>query len=184
MNKAPSFIVDTLKASWKPGQKVLEIGCGPAFLRSEFGEHYIGTDITNKPYNSDLKRNVDIVCSGEKLPIKKHSVDLVIIKSALYLFSDWKAALYEVKRVLVPGGQLFVFDYNRRTQKDLQRREQHDRYPCWSQWRLKQCLRKVGFKKATLLLPQSLQFKGYLRQFHLLMEELYGTWAIVRAEGE
>ena len=112
MFKSPDFVVNTIKMAWTPGQKILEIGCGAAFLREIFGKDYIGTDLTNEPYNKNLPRDVDIVCAAEKLLLANDSIDIVVIISAFYLFYNHEKALNESLRVLKLGGKLFIFDYN------------------------------------------------------------------------
>lgn len=177
---SPQFVIDIIKKEWVPGKKILEIGCGPAFLRQEFGKDYIGTDITDEPYNI-LPRDVDYVCPADKLPLKEESIDIVIIKSAFYLFNDHKAALAEAFRVLKSKGVLIIFDYTRKAQKGLQKKEGHFRYPCWTQWGLKQLIESQNFVNAELLLGQSVQPTGICKFLRCIQQELCGTWAIVKA---
>jgi ubiquinone/menaquinone biosynthesis C-methylase UbiE len=179
MLKSPDFVINIIKNFWKPGQKILEIGCGPAFLRELFGEDYIGTDITDEPYNKNLPRNVDIVCSADDLLIKSESVDVVVIKSAFYLFPNHRTSLNEALRVLKPGGQIIIFDYNRKTQKGLQRKESHDNYPCWTQRRLKKFVQQNGFKNVKNLLAENDQPTSLNKYYRLIKQEFFGTWAIV-----
>ena len=95
MSRAPDFVVAIIKNYWEPGQKILEIGCGPAFLRDDFGKYYIGTDITDKPYTIELPRDVDIVCPADRLHIPDNSINIVIIKSAFFLFDNQKKSTIE-----------------------------------------------------------------------------------------
>ncbi|HQS83357.1 MAG: hypothetical protein B7Y25_00260 [Alphaproteobacteria bacterium 16-39-46] len=179
MHKSPEFVVNIIKNFWIPGQKILEIGCGPAFLRKVFGKDYIGTDITDRPYSKDLLRDVDLVCPSDKLFLKDNSIDVVVVKSALYLFPNHESTLKEILRVLKLNGKLLIFDYNRRTQKELMRKEGHTNYPCWTQWGLKKLIKINGFKNVALLLAEDKQPCGFERCYKLLRNEYYGTWAIV-----
>lgn len=179
MFQSPDFVVQIIKNYWRPGQKILEIGCGPAFLRKEFGKDYIGTDITNELYDENLPRDIDIVCSADKLLIDDNSVDIVVIKSALYLFDNYEKSLKEAKRALKSEGKIIIFDYGRRTQKKLQESEGHMRYPCWTQWGLKKLLKRHQFMEVVNLIASTEQPSGLKKIYHLLRQEFFGTWAIV-----
>jgi ubiquinone/menaquinone biosynthesis C-methylase UbiE len=180
MPDTPQFVIDTIHSVWKPGEKIVEIGCGPGFLRRHFGGDYVGTDISDAPYKLDLPRNVDCVCTAGELSIRNEAIDIVVVKSALYLFADHSGALLEAHRVLKTGGAILIFDYNRRTQKIMQRKEGHTNYPCWTQWALRKLVLNTNFKRVELLAPKSHQpnsLQGVLRRIH---QELFGNWAIVR----
>ena len=179
MLKAPEFVVTIIKQYWQPGQKILDIGCGPGFLREVFHEDYIGSDITAEPYSSTIDRNVDIVCPSDNLLVSSNSIDIVIMKSVFFLLNNHDASLKEAMRVLKPGGKIIIFDYNKKTQKELQSKEGHDRYPCWTQWGLKKLLKQHKFIKTTSLIASSEQPFWPLNVYHLLRQEIFGTWAIV-----
>ena len=182
MLKSPEFIVSTINQFWSPGQKILEIGCGPAFLRSVYGQDYVGADITDQPYSPHLPRSVDIVCSADHLLLDDANVDIVIIKSAFFLFPSHEKALKEVMRVLKPKGKILIFDYNRKTQKLLQRKEEHSRYPCWTQWGLRKLVQKAGFRNVQNLLAKAQQPLGFKRLIYLIKQEYLYDWAIVVGE--
>ncbi|WP_010304054.1 class I SAM-dependent methyltransferase [Candidatus Odyssella thessalonicensis] len=179
MYKAPEFVISIIQDYWEHGRKILEIGCGPAFLRKVFAEDYIGTDITDSAYNDNLLRDVDIVCPADQLLIEDNSMDIVIIKSAFYLFDNPGACLKEAKRVLKQGGKLIIFDYNRKTQKELQLKEGHERYPCWTQWGLKKLVQNNGFSNVENLIATNRQPLGFRKIYSLLRQEILGNWAIV-----
>lgn len=183
MSDSIDFVLSIIKNHWSPGVKILEIGCGPAHLRKYFGKDYIGADITDKAYKADLPRDVDIVCPADQLKVDDSFVDIVVIKSAFFLFPDHKKSLEEAIRVLKPGGKLIIFDYTMRTQKRLQQKEGHRNYPCWTQWKLRRLLQKTGgFEKVHNLTTLSDQPKGLIRFYHLIRQEFFGTWAIVYGE--
>lgn len=175
----PEFVVSIINSFWKPGKKILDIGCGPAFLRNVYGKDYLGTDISAEPYHPDLPRDVDLVCTADNLTLESNLFDIVIIKSAFFLFEDHVKALKEAHRVLKPGGKLIIFDYNKRTQKILQKKEGHSYYPCWTQWGLKRLLQINGFNKVRNYIATSVQPLGLARQYELVRQEIKGTWAIV-----
>lgn len=192
----PEFVTKRIEKHWQPGKKILDIGCGPGFLRSVFKQDYIGVDIIQKnaevisssieveqpPSTQGSRQGADILCSAENLEVPSDSIDIVLIKSALFIFDNIIGALQEAKRVLKKQGVLLVYDYNTRTQKMLCRKEGHQKYPCWTQWGLKQLIKKNGFNNAKLLLPMDEQPLGLRRCYILLYQEYLGTWAIVEAE--
>ena len=181
MSKSPPFVVSIIQSFHTKGQKILEIGCGPAFLREDFGKDYTGTDITDEPYYPELPRDVDVVCPADHLLFKDDHFDIVVIKSAFFLFKDQATCLKEVHRVLKPGGKIILFDYNKRTQKMLQRKEGHANYPCWTQWGLRRLVKRNGFINPELLLPETEQPMGLKKLYALLRQEFKGDWAIVSA---
>ena len=77
--------------------KVLDIGCGSRPYKSLF-HNSIGID-----YNSG-----DIHATGENLPIKSESVDLVFSTQTLEHVEDPKTFLLEARRVLKPGGRIIL----------------------------------------------------------------------------
>lgn len=178
MLRTPNFVVSIIKYFWSPGQRILEIGCGPAFLRDVFGKDYTGVDITDKPYDENLSRDVDIVCSAENLLVDNNSFDIVVIKSAFYMFNQ-EASLQEARRVLKDSGNILIFDYTRKTQKKLQKKEGHNSYPCWTQWGLNKLIQKSGFKNVKNFTAEDVQRKGLNRYYHLIRQEICGTWSIV-----
>lgn len=176
MNSTPDFVLDIIRLHHKENNKILEIGCGPAFLREFFPNDYIGADITDELYNENLKRDVDIVCSAEKLLLDDDSVDIVVIKSSFYLFSNHDIALSEAKRVLKKGGIILIFDYTRRTQKRLQKQSKGSIYPCWTQWGLKKKIDNAGFTESKILSSNTNEI-NFIRK---IKQEIFDTWIIVQ----
>lgn len=179
MSKTPEFVINVIRNYWKPGQQIIEVGCGPAFLREVFGQYYLGIDITDKPYTENLPRDVDIVCPADQLLIEDNCADIIVIKSAFFLFDNHATCLKEAKRVLKQGGKLIIFDYNRKTQKELQLKEGHERYPCWTQWGLKKLVQNNGFSNVENLIATNSQPLGFRKIYSLLRQEILGNWAIV-----
>ena len=180
MQNAPDFVVQTILRNWSKGEKVLDIGCGPCYLREVFKDDYIGCDVNDEPYGK-IERKVDLICSAEDLKLPDESVDHVVIKSALFLFHDIDKALSEAKRVLKKGGVLYLFDYNKRTQMVLAKKDGVESYPCWTQWGLKRRVRKLGYSKAQILAAKPSQPATVIRILRSIYSELFGTWAIVEA---
>lgn len=88
-NKFPSNLFE--------GKKILDIGCG----RNKT-EGAIGLDHADLP-------GVDIVCNlNEPLPVENESFDIVVATQVLEHVENVIALVYEVHRVLKPGGLFIV----------------------------------------------------------------------------
>lgn len=125
--------------------KVLEIGCGTAQYREVFGQNYIGLDIEN-----NFDQSVDLISSGTNMKISDSSVDMVFTIATLYLTGEHKSVLREIYRVLKPSGSVYIFDYNKKTQKKLQVMEGHENYPCWSRRDLRKEVLWAGFSRVSM----------------------------------
>jgi SAM-dependent methyltransferase len=174
------FVVSTLRAHTRAGDRILDVGCGHAHYRHATDAEYVGLDVTDAPYAAGLPRDVDVVASAEQMPLDDASFDLVYSLSAFYQVPDTQRALSEMRRVLRPGGRLVLFDYNRRTQRSLSAAEGAPR-PCWTQWGLRRHVRGAGFEQVRLLVADTTQPPRPRRWLRLLDEELRGQWAIVTA---
>lgn len=91
-----------------------------------------GADNYDGYINIDLGRypNVHIVSTLEKIPYKDASIDLLVSNSVFEHIYDYKAVVNEIKRVLKPGGYLYLcvpslcirhhqYDYHRWTMPGL-----------------------------------------------------------------
>lgn len=174
------FVVATLRRLAPAGATVLDIGCGPALYRDVLDCRYIGLDVSDEPYG-DVPRAVDLLARAERIPLGNASVDLAFCLSTLYQCDDPDAVLREMHRVVRPGGQIAIFDYNRRTQRRL-RREEGGARPCWTQWGLRDRVARAGFGGARVLAASDRQPRGAARWARLVTEELRGQWAIVAAD--
>ena len=111
-----------LQARTRPGELVLEIGCGPGQYRYAVNGDYIGTDITGKPYNDELPRTPDAVAGAASLPFRGAAFDLVFFSNLFHYFGAPLEILGEAMRVLKPGGWLLIFDYSKPTLERLRER--------------------------------------------------------------
>jgi SAM-dependent methyltransferase len=109
---------------WLPrglGGRVLELGCGPGryvALLAGLGYDVVGVDPFSFPLWDDIKahRSVELLdgVKAEALPFADASFDHVACVSALLYFSDAQKALSEIRRILKPGGRLYVRTVNSR----------------------------------------------------------------------
>src|SRR5438552_37022 len=113
------FVWDTLVRLASREGTVVDVGCGAAPYRPAFTARYIGVDITDAPYTEGVPRNVDIVAPAHAIPLETGSADLLYTVGAFHLMGDLRLVLAEFRRVLRPGGRLLIFDYNRRTLREL-----------------------------------------------------------------
>lgn len=105
------------------GLRVLDVGCGQGidvYRYALAGAETTGIDLT--PRHVDLARthiaamglDAEIVQGdAEQLPFADNSFDRVSSNGVLHHTPDLPAALREIRRVLVPGGQARVIVYNR-----------------------------------------------------------------------
>ncbi|HEX6184255.1 MAG TPA: class I SAM-dependent methyltransferase [Pyrinomonadaceae bacterium] len=105
------------------GLRVLEIGCGLGTDGARFaraGAHYTGVDLTEAAV-SLARRRFELeglpgefrVADAEALQFADESFDLVYSHGVLHHTPDARAAVGEVRRVLVPGGRAVVMLYHR-----------------------------------------------------------------------
>lgn len=115
-------VLDTL--ALRPGERVLDIGCGPGLLAEEMAAavggrgHVIGVDMSESMLA--LARSRAVVPGGAKvdlrpaaadhLPCADASVDVAVSTQVLEYVEDVAGALAEIHRVLVPGGRVAVLD--------------------------------------------------------------------------
>lgn len=86
--------------------QVLDVGCddpriGAGLLPS--GARYVGLDPfcrRSEPFR--------VIGFGEQLPFSDASFDCVVFNTSLDHILDWRRAISEAKRVLVPGGRMYI----------------------------------------------------------------------------
>jgi 2-polyprenyl-6-hydroxyphenyl methylase/3-demethylubiquinone-9 3-methyltransferase len=104
--------------TWNGRERLLDVGCGIG-LYSEFW-HARGMDVTGVDIDADQvsyaagrarEQGWNIryqVASGERLPFRDASFDIVYANSLLEHVEQWESCLVEWVRMLAPGGLLWV----------------------------------------------------------------------------
>ncbi len=121
------FFVPALFGEWtnrvadaamiKPGQRVLDVACGTGALTRTIAERagpngfITGVDINDGMLAVARTKSPTITSRegrAEALPFEPGSFDAVVSQFGLMFFEDRPAALWEMMRVLLPGGCLAV----------------------------------------------------------------------------
>jgi len=106
----------------KPGQRVLDVACGTGTLTREIAERVnmkgsvVGVDINDGMLEVARRKAPEIEWrqgSAESLPFEDDSFDAVVCQFALMFFTERRAAIREMLRVLRPGGRLAVAVWDR-----------------------------------------------------------------------
>jgi ubiquinone/menaquinone biosynthesis C-methylase UbiE len=150
-----------------PGERILDVGCGPGFYLAELIEQVgptgslVGIDAS--PHTLALARhrtqghhNVEFhLADATSLPVPDAAVDAALAVQVLEYVADPDAALAELHRVLRPGGRLVVWDVDwatvslhssdaTRTERVLRAFDRHLAHPSLPQTLIAR-LRSVGF---------------------------------------
>jgi SAM-dependent methyltransferase len=116
--------------------RILDFGCGYGRTLAELlcagHEDVIGVDFSFKMLKCCRSHLPDVRLiqnDGRTIPLHRHSVDLVLLLAVLTCIprdEDQRALLGEIRRVLRPGGLLYISDLL--LNRDLRNLERYDRY--------------------------------------------------------
>ena len=106
-------------AALRPGERVLDVACGTGAV-ARLAADRVGErgSVAGADVNAGMLEVARRVAAGrqiqwyetaaEAMPLPDASFDVIFCQLALQFFADKRAALGEMRRVLAPGGRLFV----------------------------------------------------------------------------
>jgi ubiquinone/menaquinone biosynthesis C-methylase UbiE len=118
------IVGDATRANLPLGGIVLDIGCGSALAADRLRDvdaTYVGLDFGGHHIESAAKRYRDLDCrlrtsfirgDGERLPFADAAVDVVILTEVIEHLLRPELAVWEIARVLKPGGALVMTTNN------------------------------------------------------------------------
>ena len=101
-------LLDSWLSELSPSQRILDLGCGAGSLKTQLaGMNVFGADVDS----AELAQNRELpsACAeSHRLPFADQSFDLVVCHHSMEHFGDPASVILEIRRVLKPGGRLFV----------------------------------------------------------------------------
>ena len=109
----------------KPGQRVLDLGCGAGWASRLLAKavgggddpqsgQVVGLDVSDemirraRANSTDYDNIVFVVGSAQQVPWQENFFDKVLSVESFYYYGDQGGALDEVQRVTAPGGELYI----------------------------------------------------------------------------
>lgn len=117
--KITSKEAEYIQTKLKPGDKVLNVGCGIGSIEERLSPlDIVGLDSSEEMLNEARKRSDKIFVLGhaEKLPFENSSFDAVVFVTTLEFIPDYKQAIKEAIRVLRPHGRVVAMMLNPRSE--------------------------------------------------------------------
>ncbi|MBA0856127.1 hypothetical protein Goshw_023756 [Gossypium schwendimanii] len=110
------------KLDLKPGQKVLDVGCGigggDIYMAEEYDVHVVGIDLSVNMISFALERATGLKCSVEfevadctKKVYPDNSFDVIYSRDTILHIHDKPALFRSFYKWLKPGGKLLISDY-------------------------------------------------------------------------
>jgi ubiquinone/menaquinone biosynthesis C-methylase UbiE len=103
----------------KPNDRVLDLGCGSGWATRLVAKRFhpkkiVGIDISDEMVRRAAQQskgvtNIEFLHgAAEKIPLPDASIDKIFSIESFYYWPDQMTGLKEAKRVLAPGGKLFI----------------------------------------------------------------------------
>lgn len=124
-----------------PESRILEIGCGAKQYRPLLRGTYCGLDLPDSPY---LVEPPEIAGSAERIDAENDSFDFIFGVATFLIIPDIEATFRECWRLLKPGGNLLIVDYQKRACERLQALDPAHRH-VWDIGELRRLLTASGF---------------------------------------
>ena len=107
----PYFAVEKALLTQPGVELILDLGCANGWNMSRFAQYgraSIGLDMVPERVRLAGEHGPALVASGLQVPMAAETFDVVYVQHVLHHIGDVQAALAEAKRVLKPGGLLFL----------------------------------------------------------------------------
>ena len=95
-------------------RRILDIGCGDGENLLRFtasGAYRVGLEVSFPRLREAREHGLDVLQgSGDKLPFPDHSFDMIYIAHVLHHIAAFGTVLAEMRRVLAPGGVIFIVE--------------------------------------------------------------------------
>ena len=129
--------------------------------------------VNDRAANRSSCGRAELPCArAEPLPFSDHTFDLIVSTSVLHCVADVRAALSEMRRVLVPGGRLTITDW---CHDDLACRL----YALASRLLGRATLHTYGSEDCATLLA-----KAHFSRVHVERYRIDWLWGLMTASGE
>lgn len=109
----PYFAVEKALLTQPGIDRILDLGCANGWNMSRFsqyGRSSIGLDMVQERVHLALNHGPALVASGLEVPLADETFDVVYVQHVLHHIGDVDKALSEARRVLKPGGYLFLIE--------------------------------------------------------------------------
>ncbi|MFL7840392.1 MAG: class I SAM-dependent methyltransferase [Candidatus Promineifilaceae bacterium] len=109
----PYFAVEKALLSQEGIESILDLGCANGWNMSRFaqyGRSSVGLDVVPERVGLALTHGPVMVASGLQIPLADETFDVVYVQHVLHHIGDVNQAMREARRVLKPGGYLFLVE--------------------------------------------------------------------------
>jgi len=135
---------------------VMDIGCGDGYISRAVARsvnNVIAVDISRemlksleeKAKGSGIENIQTIESDGQDVPVEDGSIDIIFASMYLHHIEEPDIAVKEMRRLLKPGGMVFLADFHEHNNTELIEK-MHDLWPGFKTETLKKLFKKNGFK--------------------------------------